>query len=387
MQTEAPGIYDENGISYYLEADGTLWAANIGTCTLKNITIPSKVGDRAVTGVYEGAFSTDIESVTLSEGITTIQRAAFLNCANLKTVVLPSTLLHIGEYAFLTCPIENINFPEGLLTIGRQAFPQVQCKKLVIPASVTSIGVNAFRKSAIEELTILTTATLESGVFKECKNLKTVHLADGITQLTASLFKDCSALTTINIPESVTVFGGNVFSGCSNLRIQQLTLRGSVGIGANAFKSVKITNLDVYKNISGYAFGYAGIQNLTIHEGVTYIDKHAFEYAGIANLDIPSSLTEVKASAFYGCGIDTVVFKSPVFLGHSAFKNSTIQSITLPVGSKLDWYVFSGCKHLETIHYGGTLAQFRLLTEGEKSINLSNTTVICSDGTIAPQSV
>ena len=170
------------------------------------------------------------------------------------------------------------------------------------------------------------------------------------------------------------------------MRIQQLSMRGSMGIGANAFKSVKITNLDVYKNISGYAFSYAGIQNLTIHEGVTYIDQHAFDYAGIRNLVIPSSLEEVRSSAFYGCGIDTVVFKSPVFLGHSAFKNSTIQSITLPVGSKLDWYVFSGCKHLKTIHYGGTLAQFRLLTEGEKSIDLNNVTVICSDGTIAAKS-
>ena len=100
----------------------------------------------------------------------------------------------------------------------------------------------------------------------------------------------------------------------------------------------------------------------------------------------------MKADAFYGCAVDEVVFTNPVALGHSAFKNSTIKSVTLPAGSTLGLYVFSGCGHLQTIRYGGTMQEWRTMIQiphygynNEDYKELNNATIYCSDGIISPK--
>lgn len=64
------------------------------------------------------------ENVYVLPGTTkSISNAAFMNCANLKTLTLPEGLTEIGAEAFRNC--------EGL-------------KRLSVPSSVTSIGKDAF---------------------------------------------------------------------------------------------------------------------------------------------------------------------------------------------------------------------------------------------------
>lgn len=54
-----------------------------------------------VSSVGSGAFSaTSLSSVTVEEGVTTIQGQAFRYCPNMKRVDLPSTLTSIANYAF-----------------------------------------------------------------------------------------------------------------------------------------------------------------------------------------------------------------------------------------------------------------------------------------------
>ncbi len=153
---------------------------------------------------------------------------------------------------------------------------------------------------------------------------------------------------------------------------------------------MKIKNADIYVNLNERSFLSAYIQKLTIHEGVTSIGKDVFTRASIGSVTFPSTLSEVKSSAFYGSYIDEVVFTGAVSLGHSAFHSSTIKEVTLPAGSKLGLYVFSDCKQLKTIRYGGTMQQWREMIQipayGYNSSDyeeLNNATIICSDGTIS----
>lgn len=68
----------------------------------KALTIPDKIDGKAVTSIGVQAFYGDdlIESVKIPEGVTNIDRWAFAECTNLKTVVLPSTIKTIGNKAF-----------------------------------------------------------------------------------------------------------------------------------------------------------------------------------------------------------------------------------------------------------------------------------------------
>lgn len=390
-QINSNSIYDSNGIEYIFY-EGYLWVSSYGTCTQKNIIIPNRVNGKSVAGVDSCAFTANstIESVTFDEGITIIKDGAFLSCTNLKTVNFPSTLKTLGMNAFSGCDITSMNLPEGLEYIGRSAFNGLKMAKLSIPKSVRTIEQAAFTGSALEEITIPGNVTLGKSVFKKCTKLTTVTLQDGITTIPSQAFYKCSALTTLNIPSSVTSIGSNAFYGCDKLTISQLTLNKNPGF--DAFSNLKIKNLDIYVNLSQRSFLSANIQRLTIHKGVTSIGQDVFTRAYIGNVTFPSTLSEVKGSAFYGCYIDKAVFTSAVSLGHSAFHSSTIKEVTLPAGSKLGLYVFSNCKQLKTIRYGGTMQQWRTMIQipayGHNSSDykeLNNATIICSDGTISPQ--
>ena len=390
FQNDSNKIYDNNGIAYIL-SEGYLWVSSYGTCTQKDITIPTLVNGKSVIGVDSCAFTANsiIESVTFSEGITTIKEGAFLACSRLKTVNFPSTLKTLEMNAFSDCPITSMTLPSGLEYIGRAAFKSLQMKQLTLPKSVRTIEHGAFSKSALEEITIPGNVTLGASVFSKCSNLTTVILQEGITAIPSGTFDYCSSLTTLNIPSLVVSIGSNAFYGCSKLTISQLTLKNNPSF--DAFYNLKIENVDVYVNLSQRSFNSAKIQKLTIHEGVTSIGKEVFMHASIGSITLPSTLSEVNSNAFYGSKIDKVVFTRAVSLGYAAFRNSTIQEITLVVGSTFDSYVFSDCAQLGTIRFVGTMKQWREMLQisyGLSSLeyeDFNKITIICSDGTIAPQ--
>ena len=51
----------------------------------------------------EYGLKSEVTEIRVREGVTTIPDKAFLDCNNLTTVSLPSTLLSIGCYAFANC--------------------------------------------------------------------------------------------------------------------------------------------------------------------------------------------------------------------------------------------------------------------------------------------
>lgn len=390
-QDEDGFLYDKNGFAYVLE-NGSLWLSHTSGYAPKNVTIPSHFNGIPVVGVAEGAFTgvESMESVTFGEGIVTIGKAAFLGCTRLQTVNFSSTVKTIERNAFSDCAITEMTLPDHLEFIGNGAFTQLKVKRLVIPASVRTIEAMAFKWSELEEITIPANVSLGHAMFEQCKNLTTVTLQDGVSGIPSKMFYKCSSLTSINIPDSVGYIGNNAFYGCDKLVIRQLTVRN--GAGANIVSGLVIQNVDVYANLTQNSFSSTGIRNLIVHEGVTAIGESAFARAHIGNITLPTTLSTVDTRAFYGTNVDKVVFTGAVSLGHSAFHGSTVKEITLPAGSTLGMYVFSDCKQLETIRYGGTIEQWQKMIQvpnyGHNPADyeeLNNATILCSDGTIPPQ--
>lgn len=82
----------------------------------KALVIPEKIDGKKVTAIGVQAFYGDdlIESVKIPEGVTIIDRWAFDECPNLKTVVLPSTITTIGVKAFDTSKIKTVCCTEAV---------------------------------------------------------------------------------------------------------------------------------------------------------------------------------------------------------------------------------------------------------------------------------
>ncbi len=92
-------------------------------------------------------YSSQIKTVEIRQGVTSIGNFAFYSCYNLTSVTIPAGVTSIGNYAFRGCSrLTSVEIPEGVTSIGNYAFQY--CSKLTsveIPASVTSIGDDAFR--------------------------------------------------------------------------------------------------------------------------------------------------------------------------------------------------------------------------------------------------
>ena len=96
-----------------------------------SVTIPQTANGYAVTAIGSYAFynyyhygsgDLNVTSVNIPEGVTAINRYAFDDQRELKTIELPSTLRQIDEYAFNGSGLTAITLPEGMTSIGASAF-------------------------------------------------------------------------------------------------------------------------------------------------------------------------------------------------------------------------------------------------------------------------
>ena len=133
--------------------------------------------------------------------------------------------------------------------------------------------------------------TIGSYTFYECRNLKSLKLPSGVTEIGSSAFEDCRDLTSLTIPSGVTEIGSSAFKGCTDLTSLSLP-SGITEIGSLTF------------------YGCTGLTSLSLPSGVTEIGSSAFEgCTGLTSLSLPSSITEIDSYAFKGCtGLKDVSF-------------------------------------------------------------------------------
>ena len=133
-----------------------------------------------------------IKHVTFGEGITHIGDKTFSWYTVLESITLPTTLVSIGDYAFIGTSINNIQLWEGLESIGESAF--AQCK------SLTEINIpnNIY--------------TINNGVFEGCAKLANVNFGENVNEIKSNAFSNCSSLFSVTIPDSVKYLGQGVFS-------------------------------------------------------------------------------------------------------------------------------------------------------------------------------
>ena len=127
--------------------DGTGRLSNLENLTLKNAV--------EFTGTSQFApCSSTLKSVTIEVGITEIPASCFAGCSKIAEIVIPASVISIGESAFSSTSLKNLVIPDGVQTIGVQAFYGTQLTNVSIPASVMSIGENAFSAPATTNITL-----------------------------------------------------------------------------------------------------------------------------------------------------------------------------------------------------------------------------------------
>ena len=175
----------------------------------------------------------NLKNLDIAEvNITALPIQAFYKSTNVENLILPNTLITIGEEMFYQSKLKTVVIPANATTIGNSAFEQ--CASLIsidIPANVETIGTAAFKGCSS-----LTTVTFE----KESQ-LKIIGGGYGYsysgTFYYYGAFSDCTALKSIEIPASVETIEAAAFKGCSSLATVTFEKGSQLKIIGGGFRS------------------------------------------------------------------------------------------------------------------------------------------------------
>ncbi len=173
-------------------------------------------------------------SYVIPDGIQIIGGRAFYFNRSLTSVTIPDGVTSIEFGAFGSCGLTSISIPYGVTSIGEIAFYGCSLKSIDIPNSVTSIGDDAFDFCPITSITIPDSVTSMGCAFCMCTELTSIIIPDSLTSIAVGTFAGCSSLTSVSIPETVTSIGDRAFFDCISLK--SITIPDSVAnIGDKVF--------------------------------------------------------------------------------------------------------------------------------------------------------
>lgn len=117
---------------------------------------------KTITYIGTSAFEncSNLQEIVIPEGVTSIGDQAFYYCNKLAKAAFPATLKRIDSFAFYFCALEAVSLPTSLTHIGGYAFNgNTSLKEIRIPSSIVTIGDVAF--SSCNNLLDVYTYTVE----------------------------------------------------------------------------------------------------------------------------------------------------------------------------------------------------------------------------------
>ena len=277
--------------------DNVTWSFNSSTGAL---TIS---GTGAMTDYSYGGSpfynSSEIKSVTINSGVTSIGDSEFLYCTVLTSVTIPDSVTSIGEWAFYGCTsLMSVTIPNSVTSIGNYAFGHCfALTSVTIPDSVTSIG---------------------SYAFSWCGSLTSVTILDSVTSIGAAAFNNCTSLTSVTIGNSVTSIGKTAFWYCTSLKDVYYT--GSQ---------------EQWQNISIGSYNEPLI-NATIHYNNTPVPTKSHTVTYNYSFNGGTSATKTTATVAEGAAIDltpTATKNGWTFVGWNTDPNAATALTSLVMGN------------------------------------------------------
>ena len=200
--------------------------------------------------IYSDAFykCDSLSTIIIPDGVITICGGAFTYCYALTTISIPSSVVNFGNSSiFSGCDLLTGNEYGNAIYLGDSNNPYYVLYKAK-DKSITSCNVHDNCK------------IIFFSAFSECKNLASISIPDGLTDIYNFAFYNCVKLTSINLPKTIVVLGFGTFSNCS------------------------------------------GLQSIIIPDGMTEIEDIMFsDCTSLTSVIIPSSVTFIGFDSFGNC--------------------------------------------------------------------------------------
>lgn len=415
-------VASKENTAYVIMQEGTKSIANSlfsGSETLESVYIPNSVGylgsnafenciklssisiPGSIKTIGSDTFSgcSSLKTVKIRDGVETIENQAFKNCSLLERVEIPDSVKSIYYEAFANCTsLTDITFPETIESLGNDILSNTGFYNNSSNWSNGSLYNNKCLVSVDDS--VYGTYTIKSGTkqicagaFQNATNVNKVAVPSNMTAIPAGAF-GMSNIEAVDIPSSVTRIEESAFYGCKNLK-EFIIPESITYIGRMAFafcpnlKSITIP--ETVKEIAVQAFGYSGLESVTLPYGVTEIGGQTFyRCENLENITATGSLKSVGFEAFYGCNklssvnfegteaqwnrifvdtgnekftnaevnfvVDLSISLTPYFTVLSTGKSATLTATVLPEGASdytIEWS--SGNKSVATVNSNGVV--------------------------------
>lgn len=317
-----------NAFVYELDEETNTYGIKVGSYGVESVVVPSTYNNLPVTKILENAFENrpQLKSVILPDSIIEIEDGAFGYCPKLTTIYIPDSVKKIGKGVFDGCDELVYEKYNGLKYLGNW----------LIDAKDVYMDRTKLKDSTIG---------ICSEAFLGNKHVSEIVIPNGVTEIYSNTFKE-SSITKLVIHENVTSIDLSSFDYTSNL----------VEIDVHE-------NNKVYKSIDGVLFNYDVTTLLkypqakvslvySVPSTVTKVNEKAFRNVlHIFKLNLSSSLTTIEDYAFSGCkNLSEINFNDKLeFIGFEAFRDcENVQKFILP-------------KSIHTIEEGALRKMIRLV--------------------------
>ncbi|WP_058306195.1 leucine-rich repeat protein [Gracilibacillus massiliensis] len=323
--------------------DGTFTITEY-TGSNKDVTIPSQIEGKDVTGIGNDAFKNK----------------------GLRSVTLPEGIKQIGSEAFRDNALTELTLFKDVKEIGARAFQGNQLTTLTISETAEPILLSALASSTLSESSISDDMqTIGAYAFSD-NQLTEVNVPDTVGQIHEGAFQN-NSLSKVSINNRDTEFGDDVFIGNAT----DLTLIGYAGSTTNTYADdngysfealLEFTfdnNGDGTATITGYtgteteieipdeigdddltvttignsAFRNAGLTAVTLPDSLEMIGSWAFHNNNLIEINIPNNVTKISSFSFGSNQLIEVDLPTGLtIIEGSSFSNNAIQSVKIPEG-------------------------------------------------------
>lgn len=365
---------------------------------LVSVTLPNNL---SAIPAYAFALCEDLPSLVVPSSVTSIGSSAFEGCVSLRSLRIMGNISSIGNSVFKDCsaltdvyisgttdpslmmwtttkedfmPLKatvchitdkdawQTSFPTANLTFVGD-LPIINKLECVVNGSDIGIKVaSGYTSSITGELSIptnyndginnYTITGIETNAFKDCTELLSVTIPNGVTTIGANAFEGCTGLSSIVVPFSVTVINANVFKNCNNLESATVYPCLLTTYGGNVFDNNKSNRkiyvygdcVNTYKTgWSGYAEDILPITLMLNSNPQRTEDRWCTYYNNQANVKVPTGTTIYKAQLdqVNNKVVLTEVKGSVVAKGNAVMLKSSDANIALSSATTFDLGTYS----------------------------------------------
>ena len=334
-------VLQEDIDNAWIDEYGVIYSSDKKRLLKCDVTIAKYHVRNGVLAIANNAFKDNpiIECIILPDSLLEIGESAFVYCKNLKEINIPPKVCQIRRRTFFCCELmESIDLPSHIFQIGEEAFSYCKSiKSFIIPSQVSDINKNTFSycTSLIGIKLHGSIKTIGSGAFQECGSLIEIKLPSGISSLAYDLFRGCSSLREITIPDGVKTIGRYCFWNCKSL--------------------IKVALPDSLEDIGETSFSNCtSLETICLPPNLRRIGNGAFgDCIALKEIDLPDSVTVMGYSIFHKCrNLERIKFPRHIkyVSDRVCWECTSLKYVSLPTSTEsIGDDSFENCYELETI--------------------------------------